>query len=305
VKKFTDDHSTNLASMIAFWAFFSVFPLILAFVTVLGYVLPSNGTKKNVLEHVAAMFPLLDPSTLGSLSGSWWALVVGLVSAFWSGTAVVRTIQFAFNSVWEVPYHERPKLVEKITRSFYVLATIGLGLVLSTVISSFVTGTANSINLGIVGHAVGYAIAIALDIGLYIAAFRMLTDREITTRDVLPGAVLSGIAFWILQQLSSFIISRHLQSAQNTYGHFATVITMLWWFYLQSQITLLGAQLNVVLKRRMWPRSLIGGPDTEADHEAYQAYAAERSYHPTEDVDATFRDRSGGDTETPARTGRE
>jgi YihY family inner membrane protein len=172
-----------------------------------------------------------------------------------------------------------------------VLATIGLGLVISTVISSFVTGTATGIHLGWFGRLAGYVIAIVLDIGLLVAAFRMLTDRNITTRDVLPGAVFAGVVFWILQQLSSFIISRHLQSAQGTYGSFATVITMLWWFYLQGQVTLLGAQLNVVLKRHLWPRSLIGGPDTHADHQAYEQYAEERRYHHEEEVDTRFRGR--------------
>jgi membrane protein len=289
VKKFSEDQSTNLAAMVAFWAFFSVFPLLLVFVTVLAYVLPDASTKANVLHHVASFLPLVDTSTVRSLSGSWWTLVVGVLTALWSGLAVVKTLQTAFNSVWEVPMAERPKFLETIQRAVLVLATIGLGLVLSTVISSFVTGTATGIHLGWAGRLLGYVIAIALDVGLLVAAFRMLTDRDITTRDVLPGALLSGVMFWVLQQLSSFIISRHLQSAQSTYGTFATVITLLWWFYLQGQITMLGAQLNVVLKRRLWPRSLIGGPDTQADHRAYEQYAEERKYHEEEEIDTSFR----------------
>jgi YihY family inner membrane protein len=290
-KKFSDDQSTNLASMVAFWAFFSIFPLLLVFVTVLAYVIPNASTKANVLQHVAAFFPLLHANEINTLSGTWWTLLVGLVTALWSGLAVVKTLQNAFNAVWEVPMAERPKFVEKTKRAVLVLATIGLGLVISTVISSFVTGTATGIHLGWFGRLAGYVIAIVLDIGLLVAAFRMLTDRNITTRDVLPGAVFAGVVFWILQQLSSFIISRHLQSAQGTYGSFATVITMLWWFYLQGQVTLLGAQLNVVLKRHLWPRSLIGGPDTHADHQAYEQYAEERRYHHEEEVDTRFRGR--------------
>ncbi len=112
----------------------------------------------------------------------------------------------------------------------------------------------------------------------------MLTDREITTRDVLPGAVFSGLVFFVLQELSAFIISGHLKNAQSTYGHFATVITILWWFYLQSIVTLLGAQLNVVLKDRLYPRSLTKAPQTDADHRVLQAYAAERTYQPEEEV---------------------
>jgi len=289
VKKFGDDQSTNLASMVAFWAFFSIFPLLLVFTTVLAYVLPDQSTKQSVLTKVASFFPLLDEHQIGTLSGSWWTLVVGLATALWSGLAVVKTLQTAFNAVWEVPMAERPKFLEQIRRAVLVLGTIGLGLVVSTVISSFVTGTANGLHIGLVARVLGYLIAIVLDIVLLVAAFRMLTDRDITTRDVLPGAILSGVVFWLLQQLSSFIISRHLQSAQSTYGSFATVITMLWWFYLQGQITMLGAQLNVVLKRHLWPRSLIGGPDTEADHRAYEQYAEERKYHPEEEVDTSFR----------------
>jgi membrane protein len=289
-KKYSEDRSANLASMIAFWAFFSIFPLLLAFVTVLAYVLPDPATKANVLKHVATFFPLLHPDTIKSLSGSWWTLLLGLATSLWSGLGVVKTVETAFDSVWEVPMAERPKFLETIKRALLVLVTIGLGLVISTVISGYVAGTATGLHLGWLGRLAGYVIAIVLDIGLFIAAFGMLTDRDISTRDVLPGAVLSGLVFWLLQQLSSFIISRHLQSAQSTYGSFATVITLLWWFYLQGQITMLGAQLNVVVKKALWPRSLLGGPDTAADHSAYQQYAEERKYHQDEEVDTSFRE---------------
>jgi uncharacterized BrkB/YihY/UPF0761 family membrane protein len=98
--------------------------------------------------------------------------------------------------------------------------------------------------------------------------------------------------FWILQEVSALIISRELSKTQGTYGNFATVITILWWFYLQSQVTLLGAQLNVVLKERLHPRSLFGGPETEGDYRALQAYAEEATYHEQEEVEATFPDQT-------------
>ena len=290
--KFRDDQSTNLASMIAFWAFFSIFPLFLAFVTLLGYFLPAD-TKKNVLEHVSSMLPLLDTSTIGSLTGSWWALIVGLASALWSGTAAIRVTQFAFNSVWEVPYRERPSLLEQLGRSLLVLATLGVGIVVSTIITGFVSGTDTGVNLGIAGRVIGYALAIVLDIGIFLAAFRMLTDRDVSFRDVLPGAVFSGLVFWILQSVSSVIVSRYLSNAQSTYANFATVITILWWFYLQSVVTLLGAQANVVVKERLWPRGLVDPPATEADHRAFEAYARERTYLDDQAVETSFEEDAG------------
>ncbi len=282
-KKFKEDQSTNMAAMIAFWAFFSIFPLLMVLVTVLGWVLPASD-KDNVLGHIANMFPLLDPNTIKGLSGSWWPLVVGGVTALWSGLGVVRTAQTAFDSVWEIRFHERPGLVKQVIRSVSVLATIGVGLVATTLVSGFVTGSSTGVNLGVAGRIGGYVFSIVLDVGLFVAAFRMLTDREVTIRDVMPGALLSGVVFFVLQEASAFIISRHLHSAQSTYGHFATVITILWWFYLQAMVTLLGAQLNVVLKERLHPRSVVDAPQTEADRRALQAYAEERTYQPEEKV---------------------
>jgi membrane protein len=200
----------------------------------------------------------------------------------------VRTVQFAFDSVWEIPYHRRLGFVKQVLRSLWVLATIGLGLVLTTVLSSFIISAANGVSLGVLTKVAGYVVAIALDIGLFVAAFRILTSREVTVRDVLPGAVFAGVVFFILQELSAFIISSHLKNAQSTYGHFATVITMLWWFYLQAQVTLLGAQLNVVLRERLYPRSLAESPQTDADRRVLQAYAAERAYHPEQDIETRF-----------------
>lgn len=286
-KKFQEDNATNLASMIAFWAFFSIFPLLLAFITLLGYFVPDH-LKHQVLGNVAKMFPLLNTSDLGALSGSWWPLIVGFVSALWSGSAVVRTTQFAFNSVWEIPRTERPKLAEKVLRSVLTLGTLGVLFVISTLVSGYVSGGAAGLHLGFVSYVIGYAISLALDVVLFVAAFRMLTDRDVSTRTVLPGALLSGIAFFILEIAASLIISRYLHNAKSTYGNFATVITILWWFYLQAIITLLGAELNVVLHESLHPRALAGPPATPADERAYRSYAKERTYHDNEQVDASF-----------------
>lgn len=289
LKKFQEDRSTRLASIIAFWAFFSVFPLFLLMVSLLGFFLPTSE-KANVLHHVASMFPLLDPNSVGHLSGSVWSAILGGVTALWSGTAVVRSTQFVFNSVWEIPMRDRPKFVEQLMRAFKALATIGVGLVVSSIISGFVTGQSNGVNLGIAGRVGGYVIAIVLDVGLFLVAFRMLTDREISFRDVLPGAIFSGLAFFVLQEVSSFIISNRLHHAQATYGHFATVITILWWFYLQSIITVLGAQLNVVLHERLHPRSLSGTNLTGADRRTLQSYTESRAYRRREQVDTEVPD---------------
>ena len=272
-KRFSEERSSNLASMIAFWAFFSIVPLLLVLVTVLGWVLPASS-KESVLSHVAALFPLLDANSVKGLTGTAWALIVGIITALWSGLGVVRTLEFALDSVWDVPDKERPGTVKQVVRSLGVLLTIGAGLVIATLLSGFVTSTANGVDLGTAGRIGGYIVTAVLDVALVVATFLILTTRDVDAKDVLPGALVAGIAFFALQQVSAIIISSHLKNAQSTYGHFATVITILWWFYLQSIVTLLAAQLNVVLRDRLYPRSLVDAPQTDADRRALEAHTA-------------------------------
>ncbi|MGQ0632786.1 MAG: YihY/virulence factor BrkB family protein [Sporichthyaceae bacterium] len=283
VKKFSEDRSANLASMIAFWAFFSIFPLMLATVTLLGYVLPEEN-KQRVLADIAAYIPLLDVSTISGLDGNIFALTIGLASALWSGLAVVRVAEEAFNAVWEVPMVERPKFVEQTHRAVLALVTIGVGLIVSTMMIGFVAGDSGPIDLGPFSVLLAFAAAIVVDIAIFVLAFRLLTDRDLSTRDVLPGAVFAGGCFWLLQSLASVIITRHLNSAEATYGTFATVITMLWWFYLQAQLTLLGAQLNVVLRRRYYPRGLVDPPTTDADRRLLEDFAEERKMDDEQEI---------------------
>jgi len=149
-RKFIDDESINLAAVIAFWAFFSVFPLLLIFVTLLGYVLPPN-LQGDVLRSAARFFPLLSTDSIGRLSGQWWTLVVGILSALWSGSFVVIAIQSAFDSVWEIPRAQRPSLGAQIKRGVFTLGAIALGLVVSTMISSYI-GAALGTSFGMVAR---------------------------------------------------------------------------------------------------------------------------------------------------------
>jgi membrane protein len=254
IKKFLADDSGNLAALLAFWAFFSIFPLMLAAATLLGWFLPSN-VSGDVLHTIDGYVPLVDFSAK-TIGGSWWALVLGLVSALWAATRVTRTARVAFDSVWRVPDAERAGVVGQTLGGLKALALIGVALVLSVLTTGFVSGTSHQLDIGALAVVGGYAIAIVIDAVVFVIAFRVLTSRKVSTHDVLPGALVTGVGFWVLQSLSSVIISRYLQNAQKTYGNFATVITLLWWFYLTGVLTLLGAQLNVVLRERSWPRSL-------------------------------------------------
>lgn len=253
-KRFQEDKSATLAALLAFWTFFSIFPLMLAAATLLGWFLPDD-VSGGVIDTIDGYVPLIDFTDRG-ISGSWWALALGLATALWGATGAARTARFAFDSVWEVPESEQAGAVRQTLDGLLAIGLIGLAIILSVLITGFVSGTSEDLDIPAIAVAAGYVIAIVIDIAVFVIAFRILTSRDVTVRDVLPGAILTGVGFWILQSLSSLIISRYLQNAEATYGNFATVITLLWWFYLTGILVLLGAQLNAVLEDRLWPRSL-------------------------------------------------
>ena len=89
--------------------------------------------------------------------------------------------------------------------------------------------------------------------------------RRLRPRDVLPGAVVAGLVFLVLQALGGYYIGHQLKGAGETYGTFAVVIGLLSWLYLQAQVSLLAAEVNVVRVEGLWPRRLVAGPATEGD----------------------------------------
>jgi membrane protein len=138
VKKFQADQSGSLASQLAFWALFSIFPLMLAAATILGWLLPSN-VSEDVLRTIDGYVPLIEfsPATIG---GSWWALVLGLATAIWGATGATRTARVAFDAVWRVPGAERGGMVAQTVGGLKALALIGVALILSVLTTGFVSG---------------------------------------------------------------------------------------------------------------------------------------------------------------------
>ena len=94
----------------------------------------------------------------------------------------------------------------------------------------------------------------------------------------------------------TYIVAHQLKQASAVYGFFALVIGLLSWIYIGAQISLFGAEINVVLKRRLWPRSLVQPPLTEADERALQQLAKAEERRPEEKVDVHFSEAGEGET---------
>jgi hypothetical protein len=92
--------------------------------------------------------------------------------------------------------------------------------------------------------------------------------------------VCGAVGWSVLQTLGVLIIDRQLQQANLIYGVFAVVIVLLSWLYLSAQLLLYAAEINVVLTRRLWPRSLLQPPLTEPDRRVLTALAETEERRP-------------------------
>jgi YihY family inner membrane protein len=293
VKKFSDDGAGGLAALIAYYAFFSLFPLLLVFVTVLGYVFHGDsGVEKSIENSVLGHFPVIGNEVRSHrLSGNAVAVVVGVLVSLWAGMGVVQAAQNALDRVWAVPFKERPDFLRRRLRGLLLLVVLGSIFVVSTVLSGVVSAGLGSVGI----KAGGIGLSLLLNVSLFTAAFRMLTSAAVPTRCLWLGAVIGGLLWEVLQVAGGAYVNHVIRHASNTYGVFATVIGLLAWLHLGAQATLYAAEVNVVMLRRLWPRSLLGPPSEPADRDTLRALAQveERSDH--ERVEVQFGPPDGGE----------
>ena len=300
LKKFGEDQAGNLAALIAYYAIFSIFPLMVALTSVMGFVLHGHPELQHgVTQSALRNLPLINlPAS--PPSGSVVALVTGLAISLWSGLGVAKAAQTAFNTVYLVSHIDRPNFLKSTLRALGLVVIGGGGLILTTIIASAVTSvhSIGGLDVGIGLRIAGTAVAVVLNTALFIVLFRWLTVRDVRWRDALPGALMSAVALQILQLVASAFIAHKLSGASKTYGKdVAGVVVLMSWFYLQAQVVLLAVEVNVVKQYKLWPRAMTDAPATEADFKTYEAYAERERYQPDEDVDTSFDgqdDKAGG-----------
>jgi YihY family inner membrane protein len=288
-KKFGDDQAGNLAALVAYYGFFSLFPLLLAFVTILGMALHGNDALQQRIEGSAlAQLPVVGAQVsqnVHTIRGSGLALVLALALAIWAGVGVLRAMQTGMNTIWNVPYHHRPGILPSVVRALLMLVIFAVILVASA--AAGIAGAGSHTWWGLVS---GIVASLTLYFALFALAFRILTSEDLSWVDVSPGAIVAAVAWTVLQAIGGYIVSHQLRGASETYGTFATVIGLMAWLYLAAQLTFYAAEINVVRKRRLWPRAVIQPPLTEADRRALRYYAKQEERRPEEEVDVRVRD---------------
>jgi uncharacterized BrkB/YihY/UPF0761 family membrane protein len=237
------------ASVLAFFGFLSIFPLLLAATTILGFVLEGNkDLQQRIIDGALADIPVLgqqleaDPT---SLTGNWLALIIGLGAALWSATKAFVALQGAQDDIWEVGVDHRDAMPKQRGKALLGLLFIGAAQLGSVMITALV----NAAGLPEVGRAALLAATVAINISVVAAMFRYLTAATTSWRDIWPGAMIAGLLYSVLQYFGTGIVRQITSNAGDTYGQFAVVLGLVTWLSLLSVAALMSTEFNAALVR--------------------------------------------------------
>jgi YihY family inner membrane protein len=295
VKKFGDDNGGVLVANLTYTAFVTLFPLLLVFTTILGLIAVSDPGFKTAAENaVANQVPVLGhtlTSQVGTLKkSSVIGLIVGLVVTIWGSMGLAQAGLFTMGHVWNLPGPDRPNFLTRVVRSMIFLGLLAAGVIATTALASLSTYGGNH-PLSLLAFA--EAGAAAVNAGMFVGAFRILTPKAVDTSYLVRGAVIGGMVWTVLQILGTWLVHHFLHS-DSVYGEFATVLGLVAWLYLAARIVVYCAEVNVVLARRLWPRSILQPPLTEADKESLELRALESQQRAEQQVHVTFNDLEAG-----------
>jgi YihY family inner membrane protein len=300
MQKFGNDQAGSKAALIAYYGLFALFPLLMLFTTILGYVLHDNDhLRKELVDGALGSFPIIGTqlqSQIHPLTGSIVAVVVGGLLLLYGAVGLGLSAQSAMNNVWNIPYVLWPSLPMRYLRGLGVLVLLAV----STIGLTVLTGFATLVSHDDVARALLIVGSLTLNFGLIVLAFKVMTAVRLRIRDVVLGAALAAIFWQTLQLVGSWYVGRELQHATQTYGFFGIVLVLLAWIYLGAQFFLLAAEINVVNRYRLWPRSMTQPPLVDGDRLVFERLARMEVRRPEVNVEIQFTPQADFDPMQPS-----
>ena len=258
VYKYFDDFGTYLAALLTYYAFVSLFPLLLIASSILGIVLAGDQKLQHeLLNSAVQQFPLIGQELAKPkhLSGGPGGLAVGVAASLYGALGVAQAFQYATNTMWGVPRNNRPNPLKARGRSLVLLATAGLAVLATTLLSLASGGGVGT--LGTTGKYLAVAASVVINIAASIFGFRFAPARRLSVRDVAPGAVASAVIWQLLQSFGIVYVRHVVRHASATNAVFAIVLGLIAYLFVASVAVVFCIEVNVVRVNRMHPRALL------------------------------------------------
>jgi YihY family inner membrane protein len=300
IYKYFEDQGPFLAAIISFYAFVAIFPLMLISTSILGFILQDDpGLRDRLLDTALNQFPIVGDQLQSreGLRGSASAIVIGALAATYGSLNLGQAAQNAAHITWAVPRNSRTNALLQRVRSLVLLSFAGLGILALALASSLLANPdaigVDAGDLGGVIRVVGFVVTSVIFVGL----FRLVSGGRASTRSVLPGAMTVSVLWQLLQLVGNSFVTNVIGAAEQQMNQtFALVLGLVAFLYLAGLMIVLGFEINVVLRRRLYPRALLtpftdNVSPTEADLKAYTQYAKSQRHKGFQSIESTFEKR--------------
>ena len=254
VQELAADDATHMAAGVAYYALFSIFPLLLGLTAVMGYFVESQETQQELVGFVAQYLPgsaELITNNIDIVLRLRGAIgVFSIIGLLWSASAVFGAVARAVNRAWDV-HKDRPVYIEK-PRQILMAAAVGAMFVTSVGAAALLrmAGLASETDVagsGLTTETLGrlflQAVSFFLTLTMFLVVYKFLPNTKTYWRFIWPGAIAGAVLFELSKNLFLIYVN-NFSNFENVYGSLAPVIALLLWVYVSSFILILGAELS-------------------------------------------------------------
>jgi membrane protein len=268
---FTDwsrDKASRLAAALAYYTIFSIAPLLVIVIGVVGLILGHRSDVQNqVLGQVQGLLGAQGADLIRTMientskpKASILATIIGIVTLILGATGVFGQLQDSLNTIWEVePKPGRGLLATLRERfiSFSMILGVGFLLLVSLVVSTGLAAVGTFIGGAIgaqaaVGQAINFVISFVVITLLFGLIYKILPDVKIAWSDVWIGAAATALLFTIGRLVLGLYLGRG--SVGSAYGAAGSLVILLLWVYYSAQILFMGAEFTQVYATRYGSR---------------------------------------------------
>jgi membrane protein len=255
VKEFSDDNLTHWAAALTYYGVLSIFPALLATVSILGLI--GSSAIQPLLDNVSSVAPgpakdILTSSLKGLQQGGGAPLlfIVSLAAAIWAASGYISAFMDASNAIYDIDEGRSiwRKLPVRLGVTVLMMVLLAAGA-LAVVLTGPIAEQAGSL-FGVGDSALAVWDIVKWPVLVLIVSF-MLSVLYYTTpnvrqpglKSVLPGGVLAVVLWIVVSALFAFYVA-NFGSYDKTYGALGGVIVFLVWLWLTNISILLGAEFN-------------------------------------------------------------
>jgi membrane protein len=250
----SEDNASSMGAAVAFYTLLSMAPLLVLVITLAGLFIGRDEAQQLLMSQMSGL--LGDTGAQGvqtvlsaahNPSGGLIASVVSFATLLVGATTVFAELKSDLDRIWKAQAPKSTGIWNYLrTRllSFGLVATIGFLLLVSLAVSAFLSFLGDRLFGGaeVAMHALDFFGSVIVSTLLFAAVYKVLPSTRIAWRDVLVGAVVTAVLFWIGKLLIGLYLGK--SSTASSFGAAGTVVVTILWVYYSTMIFFYGAEFT-------------------------------------------------------------